>query len=217
MFCNKCGSQLEEHAAFCSKCGSSVEAESKPAVDKTKRTRKCTGLIAAVIVLVVLLVCESVLLIFERTNSTEDVPGTPSETTAHGMYSEEIEVAISALTEKWTELYSKDSNDGYLEIYHTRIIEITPDANDTFFTKLDRGTEIKYVVEFSLYSDFYGSAPYYHNIATYDTVLLYNDGTAEVVDSFFRKYIGTTYVYQFAFIDDIIDLGSEYNQVFNIK
>lgn len=136
----------------------------------------------------------------------------------------QVNSAIEELTYQWNEIYKSDfatnvGSDGYLEIVHTRVVEIDPSGNQEFFAKVDKGNEIRYIVEFSLLSDYYGSSPYYWDLDVYDSVIIYEDGTMSVPrSSTLRKYI--TYLFDpellRSVVVDIKDYGSAFNQVINI-
>lgn len=130
-----------------------------------------------------------------------------------------LEIALEALKQKWQKLYKREGRtDDYLEIYHTRLIGITPDKEDAYFKKNDRAMEIDYIVEFALYSNFYGSAPYYIDAHAYDFVIVYQDGTAEVVTDPIRQYSGRTYSWDYSgFVDFVEDFGTSYNQILTLK
>ena len=102
------------------------------------------------------------------------------------------------------------SSDRHLEIRDTRVITIAP--NDIEFWD-----GITCVVEFSLYSNYFGSAPYYSNAMSYDSVVFYADGSCEVRSANpFRQYSARTYSYDYSgIISGIYELGTQYNQTFS--
>ena len=224
MFCNKCGAKLEDDAQFCSMCGCVIEQHKEKTYSMSKSeqsgaSRFSKTIIVVLSVILLFSVALNVMQIVMPDESSVKLQTAGNEQTEQGKYDELVNPAIESLKIKWAELY-KDSEDtdGYLEIYHTRVIDVSPDESDTVFQELDRGMEIDYIVEFSLYSDYFSTAPYYHNAATYDTVIVYEDGTTSVASNFFRTYSNLTYSYDYnAFVEKITNLGSSYNQILNLK
>lgn len=219
MFCNKCGAKLENDAQFCSMCGKNVDIieESDKRITEKGENRPSKGSKTIITVLALLFILSAVLNIIQITtlDSVQRGDSVDSDVkTEQNKHDELIEKAVEALSAKWIEIYKEDSKtNGYLEIYHTRIFDITPDESDVLFQELDRGMEIDYIVEFSLYSDYFAAAPYYHDAATYDTVIVYEDGTTSVAGNFFRMYSNLTYSYDYSsFLKKIEDLGTVYNQ-----
>lgn len=224
MFCNKCGAKLETDAQFCSMCGTLVEVEPKASKHSSAENSNCSPRNGKIIIvaLAVLLLISCVFNIVQLAslpdasdNRPEDGPTASNE---YGEYDKLVENASKALKSKWMDLYNdSDNSDGYLAIYNTRVIDINPDETDAFFQELDRGMEIDYIVEFSLYSDYFSAAPYYFNTGTFDTVIVYEDGTTSVASNFFRIYSSKTYSYDFSgFIKSVYDMGAKYNCTFDL-
>lgn len=222
MFCNKCGAKLEENAQFCSMCGSVIEKtdiekiDDEPVKEQTASKNKIIMAILSILLLVSV-VLNIVQICISSKSQVEDKDG--GAVVEKVKRNEMIENAIESLSDEWTEIYAKDGKiNGYLEIYHTRVVDITPDETDTLFQELDRGMEIDYIIEFSLYSDYFSAEPYYHNAAVYDTVLVYEDGTTSVASNFFRTYSNLTYSYDYSgFVEEIEDMGTSYNRVIDLK
>jgi len=126
-------------------------------------------------------------------------------------YSEEVEMAIAALKETWSEDFSFSNEKPYLEIKNTRIIFIKEDTIDDF-------SQINYIVEFVLFSNYFGSEPYYENIGVNDSIAVYNDGSIEVCKKNpFMTYRSKTMENDFSdIIESLADLGAKYNQVLEI-
>jgi len=232
MFCRKCGTRLEDNTHFCPRCGSGVEytvkEEKKTSTNKANHSGK--GYKIATAILSVLLLASISFILVERflpvnasneQDNHSDQANSNQEHSNHTKYDEMVETAIDVLSQKWAEQYAEDGfedSNGYLEIYHTRVFDITPDASDEYFQRLDRGMSIDYVIEFSLYSDYFSSAPYYFDIGDNATVLVYDDGTAEVVRSFFKHYSSIYFNFDYSeFLEEIIDLGTKYNQTLDLK
>ena len=122
-----------------------------------------------------------------------------------------VKDAIGALKTEWKDIYSKYDTDGHFEIKNTRVIEIKD--NDISIFK-----DVKYVVEFILYTDYYGAAPYYYDIGTSDVVIIYKDGKIEVTGDIFNRYSKSVYSYDYTdIIENIADCGAKYNLVEKIK
>ena len=120
-----------------------------------------------------------------------------------------IKDAVKLLQEHWADDYSEiDFGDGYFEIKSTRVITIK--ENDVEMFK-----DVKYVIEFVLYTDYYGSAPYYMNsTGINDNVIVYNDGSMEVVSRYINTYRAHTYNSDFS---DFIESIEDYNDAYNCK
>lgn len=119
------------------------------------------------------------------------------------------EAAIELLKLEWKDIYSSDflESDCYFEIKNTRVIEIN-ETNDKILKNVD------YIVEFVLYTDYFGSAPYYCSTGLSDSVVVYDDGTMEVSRSNVLQIYRTAY---YANLSDVVktvyDLGDMYNCV----
>lgn len=135
----------------------------------------------------------------------------------NGKYDNEVKLARAALEENWRKVYrqareSGYKTDGYLEIKNTRVIVLKDSAPD--FLRKDG---CRYLVEFVLYSDYYGAKPYYFATEFQNTVSLSTDGRAAVQQrNPLREYNAITFDFEFdKFIESIHDLGDAYNAVFN--
>ena len=220
MFCNKCGNELEKDARFCSLCGNEVECEvvdtttGEPQKESSIKKTNLRTKILLIIMVVVIVVMGSFIAIHFLGNHDKQ-----TYTDIGEVEDKDVDHAIAALTLQWESLYKDGkAGNGYLEIAHTRVVKINPLANDTFFSKLDRGSEIEYIVEFVLYSDYFGSAPYYHNTNTCDTVIIYKDGTTSVTNNVLYRYSCYTYSYDYSnLVVDIVDYGALFNKTINIK
>lgn len=123
--------------------------------------------------------------------------------------------AIEAIKAEWMELYEASGNMSttkHLEIRDSRIIHIK--ENDT---ELFRNAD--YVVEFVLFTDYFGSAPYYSNAGMYDSVLVTRDGAITVNRANpFAAYRSRTFTSDFSdIIDSIEELGAAYNGEMEIE
>lgn len=114
-----------------------------------------------------------------------------------------ISKALKALEKQWSDY----------QILNTRIIIVKENNTDIF-------SDIDYIVEFVLFTDYYGSiygdsTPYYSNAGIYDTVIVYKDGTAALnMQNPFNSYRTLTYSSDFTqIIEKIEDFGNLYNNV----
>ena len=147
-------------------------------------------------------------------------------------HDEMIREAIEELEDYWTGVYDyadeiaasyKDNNivkERYFEIKNTRVIEVDEDVFDE---------DAVYVIEFLLYTDYYGSdMPMSASLTNVvgqkgqSTVIVYSDGSMEVVDNgkVFYQYsnyhmmeIGGADVDASAIIKSVDDYGDAYNCV----
>jgi hypothetical protein len=122
--------------------------------------------------------------------------------------------AIQALKAAWEQDYATSAthSDGYFEIKNTRVIYIKDNSVAHF-------EDVACIVEFELYTDYYGSAPYYVNVGRLDSVTVYKDGTMEVNPmNPILVYSRATYTTDFSdFIGAITDYGTQYNQTAKLK
>ena len=129
--------------------------------------------------------------------------------------SPEVQAAIDVLTEKWEEIYSDGRYEGdkHLEIRNTRIVRINPDTPVAEFQDLD------YIVEFILFTDYYGSGPYYENVDVYESVAVHKDGTVLVESrNPLVVYRAINYITDFSdIIESISDYGDAYNQTIQLQ
>ncbi len=124
-----------------------------------------------------------------------------------------IEEAIVKLEEYWKSEYEKGNiEDKYFEIKNTRVIKIK--END-----IEELKNVKYIIEFDIYSNWMNSTPYYENVKQGDNVVIYNDGTMEVRNGVFRIYRAKSYNIKFAdtLIDSITDYHNDFNCIKNLK
>lgn len=130
---------------------------------------------------------------------------------------ENVDKAITALKDYWTGYYAETSEtekdrangDWYLEIKNTRLVELGEVENEPL-------KDVEYVVEFMIYTNFYGTAPYYNGMDVRNTVLIYKDGTVEAGSvSGIPQYIAMHY--EAPPIDAVHDYGAQYNAVYHLE
>ena len=147
----------------------------------------------------------------------------PASPAAGGEYDEIVLPAIEALKDAWREIYGEYpdmylGHTGYLEIKNTRILRIREDlsgakeAAETLFGDVDC------LVEFMLYTDYYGSEPYYAGVGMYDCVALRRDGAVKALSKNpLEFYRSRTYDADYSgIIEEIIDLNGEYNAAYHL-
>ncbi|MBE6934092.1 MAG: hypothetical protein E7462_03480 [Ruminococcaceae bacterium] len=124
-------------------------------------------------------------------------------------YDKIITKAIDLVLEAWTNEY-KDSTlerDGTVQIKNTRLLvfQENDDGDVRYFD------DVSYIVEFVIFTDYFGSAPYYVNVEKHNSVIVYKNGTMEVSDNYMRAVFGATYSYHTENIDKVIDYADKYN------
>lgn len=138
-----------------------------------------------------------------------------------------VEQAVEVLKAYWRdevyEGFATDAADGYLEIKNTRVVVIQkePEAADAELQEYaDRYFgDVAYIVEFLLYTDVLGIAPYYHQTGEWDCVVVHEDGSMEVpAEHPFDAYRSRTYSMDFSgILAEVIDLGQAYNAVYHLN
>ena len=138
-----------------------------------------------------------------------------------------INDATDMITEQWAEIYKDRNNvqippDGYLEIKNVRFITLKEQCDESFtnlgYDENVRLENVKYVVEYTLFSDYCGSHPYYENVYLYDSVLIYKDGHMAVARTNpFINYIHRYFNSDFSeIIDKVEDFDEKFNTVYNL-
>lgn len=131
-----------------------------------------------------------------------------------GKAEELVDKAADALSVKWKTIYDDSpfnvGDDRHLEIKNTRIVYI----KDTGIEELK---DVECFVDFVLFSNYSGTAPYYTAIDAYDSVAVFKDGTVDCDLDVITVYTGV-YGNDFAgLIDHIEDYGSDYNREITVK
>ena len=123
---------------------------------------------------------------------------------------ERVIEAIEIVKNRWNEVYEdRNIQDKYIEITNTKLINIKQNE-DSIFSGMD------YIVEFSLQTNFYETAPYYSDIGPRDSfVAVYNDGRKEIMETNpFQRYIRINGPTDFSdIIESIENYHGEYDQV----
>ncbi len=132
-------------------------------------------------------------------------------------HDEMIKEAIEELEEEWEDIYeetkesSNHKTDGHFEIKNTRVITIKENDIEEF-------KDVDYVIEFVLFTDYFGSAPYYSSVGLSDNVIVYKDGDMKVGKNAFDNYRVNNFITDYSnIIESIDDCGDEYNCVKKLK
>lgn len=145
---------------------------------------------------------------------------TPSSPQNSDVYKPLVVPAIELLKEQWKANYTKDnlSKNGYLEIKNTRIIWINDGLSESESNSVKQYfSNVDYIVDFILYTDYFGSEPYYSNTWLDNCVIVYTDGTKKVARDQLDLYRSRSYNSDYSeIIKSIIDLGSEYNASYRL-
>jgi len=131
----------------------------------------------------------------------------------------QMDAVIDALKEAWVQEYAEFGNsDGYLQILHARAVHIRDDAGSVSEFAQNTFGEIDIVYEFIVLDNYFGTAPYYAYSGMLNNVVLYKDGTLEVLPrSIFNDYRARTYTIDFSgIIESVEELDEAYNQTFNL-
>lgn len=127
-------------------------------------------------------------------------------------YDKPILEAVELIEDAWLERYENNDHvlpqDRYLEIKNTRVIKLSR-------TDIEMLEDIDYIIEFDLYTNFYGTKPYYVKDIPPDCVVAYSDGSMEVWDSnVMTVYRATTYDTDFEkFVEYVNDYEDKYNKI----
>ena len=121
--------------------------------------------------------------------------------------------ATQQLKQYWKQHYKEDDieTDGYFEIKNTRIITIKENKIELF-------KDVDYIIEYELYTDYMGSAPYYENCGVNNNVVVYKNGTMDVKSNLIRMYRNKTFQTDYSgFIEAIDDYQDQYNCIEKLK
>lgn len=121
--------------------------------------------------------------------------------------------ATVQLMEYWKQFYKESDveTDGYFEIKNTRVITIKENEIALF-------KDVTYIIEYELYTDYMGSAPYYENCGANNNVVVYKNGTMDVASNLIRMYRNRTYQTDYSdFIETIDDYHGQYNCIEKLK
>ena len=124
-----------------------------------------------------------------------------------------ITEATAQLMEYWKQSYKETDveTDGYFEIKNTRVITIKENEIELF-------KDVAYIIEYELYTDYMGSAPYYANCGVNNNVVVYKNGTMDIVSNLIRTYRNKTYQTDYSsFIESIDDYNGQYNCTEKLK
>ena len=133
-----------------------------------------------------------------------------------------VRSAVELLKQSWKADYEKSpvSQNGYLEILHTRISYIREDFAAQDFSKNASASmfeNVYCVIDFVLLTD-QGSAPYYVDQGYRNQVVVLRNGEMQLASqSIFRLYTGRTYNFDLSgIIETVRSLGGQYNAVYEL-
>lgn len=172
-------------------------------------------------VLALTIICILIVTITAFASDTEDYNTGIAETDNTGEYAEMVEDAINVLAETWNDIYSDEDffpNPEYLlDIRNTRIICIKETLDEK---QAEYFGDVEYVIEFILFDEYIptGVSGYYGYSGINDNVVVYKDGSMECTSRFLNGYRSRTFDADFStFIDRVIDLREQYNQVIRFR
>ena len=141
-----------------------------------------------------------------------------------GTPEEAARLARDIMLQAWRSNYADDGiGDGYLEIRSMRVFAIRehPEAFRSDGQPVEGLTmfdDMAYVVEFSLLTDYMGTAPYYFDYRINDHLVLYRDGSAKIQLNPFRSFTSRYYINDYTgIIASVTDLGTALNGVWDLK
>ncbi len=158
----------------------------------------------------ILSVCLIVVLLLMMTacsKNEKDVEKNTEKNVTSKQDDEYIQKAIEQINESWEKFFSNspEKTEEFVEIIDTRLIYVKD--ND-----IERFKDVEAVVEFELFTDFFGSSPYYSNVQQRDTVTFFKDGEIEVGLDVFSLYRASTFNTDFSdIIEKIVEYGTAYN------
>jgi len=172
-------------------------------------------------VLALTIICILLIPITAFASDAEDHNTGMAETKYTGEYEEMVEEAINVLAEAWNDIYSHEefypNPDYLLDIRNTRIVCIKDMLDEK---QAEYFGDVKYIIEFILFDEYIptGVSGYYGYSGMNDNVLVYKDGSMECTSRFLNGYRSRTFDVDFStFIDQVIDLREEYNQVIRFR
>ena len=215
MFCTKCGNEISNNSLFCQYCGNKIGITQTNDKHKNHTKRSSTlGLKIIAIGLSLVIMIMGSYIVIDKIKGKNNLNNITNISTVND---KKIDKAISVLSSFWKDFYEDNEiDDKHLQILHTRIIKIDPSKED-FFNDIENGKSINYIVEFMLLSNYFDSSPYYFNVYTNDTVVIYSNGKTEVTINPIQLYRTRTYSNDFSsFVIDIRDYGSAFNKIINL-
>lgn len=134
-----------------------------------------------------------------------------------------VEAAVDALKACWRdEVYAGMETDGYLEIKNTRVVKIAgepkAESEDIQSEAEKIFGDVDYIVEFILYADLTGLAPYYQSADSWSCAVVHKDGTVTVpTENPFDDYRAHTYSLDLSgIVESVTDLNQDYNAVYRL-
>ena len=128
-------------------------------------------------------------------------------------YDDLVNSSISEIKAYWEDLYNRNTSryencKKEIIIKNTRIVIIKEE------TEIEEFREIKYIVEFVLFVDCFGSnGKYYLGIDLGNSVAIKKDNSFLSCElNMMKSYSSRYYDYSYPMIQEVIDLGAKYNQ-----
>jgi len=123
-----------------------------------------------------------------------------------------VKKAIDLVVAAWGEEYENHpvETSKQIQIKNTRLVVFRENSQQQL-------QDILYVVEFVIFTDYYGTAPYCVQVNRHNNVLVYRDGTMEVTENFLQSYFARTYKYPTEYMEEIIDLEDAYNGAHSVR
>ncbi len=127
---------------------------------------------------------------------------------------ETIDKAAKLIAAEWKSVYDESpflvEGDRHLEIKNTRIVHI----KDTGMEELK---DVDYVIDFLLFTNYSGTAPYYTAADFCNTVTVFKDGTMDCGFDVFAIYTGA-YGNDFKnLIESVEDYGDQFNRELTVQ
>lgn len=137
-------------------------------------------------------------------------------------YDNEVQLALRTLEDVWAQQFSVDN--GTIIIKDTRVIVLNENylENIADSVTVEYPSDVLYIVEFILSTNYrnisYDENSFCENTTMFNTVLIYKDGHAEMKLNLIQHLVSTSYILDLSgIIQDVIELGSAYNQTIEIR
>lgn len=131
-------------------------------------------------------------------------------------YDETINQSIVLLKKCWEDVYQKRGTENHADeifITNTRVVKIKESCG------IERFQDIDYIVEFVVYSDYLGNGgKYYDNYDRFETAVVFCDGTIEIEEiNPLDSYCNSRYDFSYPMVEDVIELGAQYNKTIHLN
>ena len=163
--------------------------------------KRCIAIFALVVIALSIVACGKQEI--ESAGTNKEIP----------KHHEIVTEATAQLKDYWKQFYKEQDieTDGYFEIKNTRIITIKENEIELY-------CDVAYIIEYELYTDYMGTAPYYENCGVNNNVVVYKNGTMDIASNLIRTYRNKTYQRDYSsFIKAIDDYHGYYNCAEKLK